>query len=563
MPTVIDSLVAKLSLDTKDFQKGSKEADATFKKTKQNAQKTGKDIESAGKQGAEFFNQLRKSAIQFFSVLTVGRGLADFTRNVVGSGAQLDRMSKRLGISASELSRWEGAVKQSGGTAGEALATFQSLSQQMTDLNLTGTAPFVMLLEKLGVAAVELNGEAKELPKLLRDIGDAAEKRGWSEADKFNQFMTAGMGEGITTLLLRGSAERERILAAQKEYSDADAKAAREAEEKWELVKQNIEKTTQVLIIKLLPALERIANGMVKFAEVSVPILAALVDGFVALNEASDGWLVTLGLALVALKSISGLLKMVGIGGGAAAGGAGAAAGGAAAGGLMAKIFGALKFGGVAGALTYSRGLNSNEAEILAQHRAANPTFNGGASPVPYDMANKLAAAEKAAGLPDGLMASIMQQEIGGRKEFLTDPAKYHYEKDASGKRKSSAFGPFGILDSTAKDPGYGVKPLVDKSLDEQIRFASQYAAARIRSSGDVARGLAGYGEGAKYASQVMSRLPGGVLSGVSAGASGGAGNTVSMYVDKVEVVTQATDAAGIARDLNGALVRQADTGMR
>jgi hypothetical protein len=185
--------------------------------------------------------------------------------------------------------------------------------------------------------------------------------------------------------------------------------------------------------------------------------------------------------------------------------------------------------------------------------------------PISYEFANKLAEAEKANGLPAGLLSSIMQQEIGGRKEFLDDPSKYHYEKDEGGKRKSSAFGPFGILDSTANNPGYGVDPLKDKSIEEQIRFAAQYSAARIKASGgDVSKGMAGYGEGVGYAAQVTSRLPGVVMSGVStAGAGRGFINPPSVSIGNLNVYTQATDANGIARDLNAAIVQQADTGMR
>lgn len=574
--TVIDSLVVKLGLDTKDFQRGSKAADADFKKTKTSAKEAGKQIEQSGQQGAEFFHQLRKAAIQFFSVLTVGRGLADFTRTVIGTGAQLDRMATRVGESASQLSRWQGAVRQSGGTAEGFLSTVQGLSQQMTQLNLTGDAPMAMLLRTLGVGAADASGKAKPILQLLRDIGNELESKPWSNADKFNLLSSAGIDEGTINLLMRGRQEREKLLAAQKEYTDADARAAREAQEKWEQVKQNIEKTTQVLIIKLLPALERIANGMVKFAEVSVPILANLVDGFVSLNEATDGWLVTLGLALVALKGIAGLLAMVGIGGGAAAAGTGAAVGGAAAGGLLARIMGLAKGGGALGLLSYSGGLNTNEDAELARRRAMGPTISGGATGSwgesggasgswGYDMANKMAEAEKASGLPAGLLSSIMKQEIGDRKEFIDDPSKYHYEKDANGKRKSSAFGPFGILDSTAQKPGYGVEPLKDKSISEQIRFAAQYSAARIKAAGgDVAAGLAGYGEGAPYAAQVMSRMSGGVMSGVPMSGMSGAGQQAgNISIGEVKVYTQATDANGIARDIKGAIIRQADTGMR
>ena len=184
---------------------------------------------------------------------------------------------------------------------------------------------------------------------------------------------------------------------------------------------------------------------------------------------------------------------------------------------------------------------------------------------VPFDLANELAQAERQNGLPEGLLTSIIQQETGGRQEFFDDPAKYHYEPDAKGKRKSSAFGLFGILDSTANKPGYGVAPLQDKSLREQIRFAAQYAAARIRASGgDIAKGIASYGEGAAYANQVLARLPNGVMSGVPQYSTQSMPvNETSITVGQVVVNTQAQDANGIARDIHGALVRQADSSIR
>jgi hypothetical protein len=125
-----------------------------------------------------------------------------------------------------------------------------------------------------------------------------------------------------------------------------------------------------------------------------------------------------------------------------------------------------------------------------------------------------LAEAESSRGLPTGLLSSVMQQETGGKQDYLNDPAKYHYAANKQGKRVaghtgkvSTAFGPFGLLESTGAKPGYGVQPLKDKSLPEQVRFAADYLGARIKHAGDVAAGLAGYGEGPKYASSVLSRL--------------------------------------------------------
>ena len=143
-------------------------------------------------------------------------------------------------------------------------------------------------------------------------------------------------------------------------------------------------------------------------------------------------------------------------------------------------------------------------------------TAIGGSAPakLPEAWASQLSAREEAAGLPVGLLSSVIQQETGGKADFLNDPAKYHYELNKDGKRiaghtgkVSTAFGPFGILESTAKNPGFGVKPLQNKSIEEQARFASDYLAARIKAAGSVQGGLAGYGEGMKYADAVMSRL--------------------------------------------------------
>lgn len=112
--------------------------------------------------------------------------------------------------------------------------------------------------------------------------------------------------------------------------------------------------------------------------------------------------------------------------------------------------------------------------------------------------------AEQAYGLPEGILASIREQETGNKQRFLDDPAAPHY---TGANPKSSAFGLYGILEnSTAKDPGYGVAPLASKSPEDQVQFAAQYLAARTADAGSLAAGLAGYGEGEGYANQVLNR---------------------------------------------------------
>ncbi len=133
----------------------------------------------------------------------------------------------------------------------------------------------------------------------------------------------------------------------------------------------------------------------------------------------------------------------------------------------------------------------------------------------PADLQKLLFAEDKRQGFPLGTMASLMKQETGGNNKYLADPSAYHYGLNKDGKRIaghtgkiSTAFGPFGLLESTVAKPGYGVKPLKSKDLASQIEFAGNYLQGRAKSAGSLSAGLAGYGEGQKYANQVLARIP-------------------------------------------------------
>lgn len=123
-------------------------------------------------------------------------------------------------------------------------------------------------------------------------------------------------------------------------------------------------------------------------------------------------------------------------------------------------------------------------------------------------------AAEAANNLPTGTLAAIRRQETGGDQKYIDDPATYHYPLNSEGRRiaghtgkVSTAFGPYGILESTASQPGYGVNPLKSKDINDQVNFAAAYLAGRSAKAGSLEAGLAGYGEGSKYANQVLGRI--------------------------------------------------------
>ena len=588
MASIVDELVVRLQLDNKAFQKGAKDTEGQLNKVKGAAATTSKNLQEHGKKGSEFFTQLQKSAVKFFSVMAVGTAAFRAFTNLISSGAHLSRLATNLGTSANSLHKWGQAVKQSGGTAQGFEATIRGLSAEITAWKTGGTAgPMLQGLQALGVSLVDTGGKAKSLETLLLDMGEAVQRRAPNRADQANLLAQWGLDEGTINLVLKRRKDAEALIASQPGMDDKAAKKAQDINEKWEALLERVRGKVRELAVQHFPTIERTVIAIADGFERMAPVVTSIVEGFNSLNKLTDGWLGNILMALGALKLVSGLLPGAGA----------AAAGGIGAGGAVAA--GAAGYAGYkAGGFLYDKTLagtsagdfiGKNVARVMAffgskdaqealasdatskrimggQEVRGRVTLNqaiGKKSSLDSSTLSKIAAAEQAAGLPSGIIESIIKQETGGNKAYLDDPSKAHYPTGYTKEGvKSSAFGPFGLLESTASKPGYGVSPLKDKSFDEQLRFMSQYLAARIGNAGTVFKGLSGYGEGSRYASQVLGRLPGGGMSGLSNAASSTSSVTQNT-IGKIEIYTQATDAQGIARALPDELARNFNYGTR
>lgn len=97
---------------------------------------------------------------------------------------------------------------------------------------------------------------------------------------------------------------------------------------------------------------------------------------------------------------------------------------------------------------------------------------------------------EKSNNLPKGALRALRFIETSDSDAYYLDPAKYHNPKIGT------ASGLYGILDSTGRDPGWGIKAVDKSSLEDNIRFAAQYLSARTRNAPDFYTGLKNYGDG-------------------------------------------------------------------
>ena len=192
------------------------------------------------------------------------------------------------------------------------------------------------------------------------------------------------------------------------------------------------------------------------------------------------------------------------------------------------------------------------------------------------DLKAKLAAAEKAYGIPEGVLKNIAQTESHFRPDIINGQTR----------SKAGAVGLMQLLPKYFPDAGKDSGKDIDtaaaylKRLYVQFGDWTKAVAAYNDGPGNVNKVLAGTkqlpDETAKYIKSVLgpnaNALATAQFANTQTPNGGGAAapgntNSTSVQIDSITVQTQATDADGVAAELPGAIKRkgvvaQADTGL-
>lgn len=254
MATIIDALIVTFGLDNSGFKKGAKDTVAVSKQTSEALDKQAKEIERAQKAAADQFNKITGAALRFFSVLTAGRGVIDFTRDVIESGASLERLSQNIGVAVSTISQWGRATELTGGSQEAFQGTLSGLSKMFTEIKMTGTSAVLPYFRMLGVSIADANGKAKPLTDILLDLSDAFQKL--PRNDAFNIGRSMGIDEGTMNLLLQGRGAVQNMLDVQKRQAavtDEQAKQALVLSQRWTQIRQGLDAVGSTIVYKVTP----------------------------------------------------------------------------------------------------------------------------------------------------------------------------------------------------------------------------------------------------------------------------------------------------------------------
>ena len=283
MPTIIDALVVTLGLDAKGFKAGAKEATDTLDKTSEAAKKSTKEIEKSTREGIEqrkkasdelakqqkeieartrvigdTFNRAAAAATGMFAVLTLGRGFKEFIVDTTIANVSLDRLAPQLRMSVNELSAWQLAAKQAGGSAEGMTHVLQTLTNlfQGSKFGTLGGAE-VGGLNFLGISQADLARADHGILKIRRSLlalKDDADRVtmgariGLTASDvatitdpKFLEYLGDARGKAVTKA---ESAESKRLLAD------------------WEKLSATAEKLGRELVDQVSPGLDAMLKGL-------------------------------------------------------------------------------------------------------------------------------------------------------------------------------------------------------------------------------------------------------------------------------------------------------------
>ena len=598
MATIIDSLLVKLGLDSSEFDAKKTKVDKGLKDTGGEAEKTGAKLKKSGKDGAEGFENVAKSAAKFLAIIGGTMAVKRFIENQIEANAALDRFAQNLNQGVNSISAWSNAAELAGGSAEGLQGTMDMLSKSQTELQLTGQSGLIPYFSALGVSLADTQGKARPVNELLLDLSDRFSKMDRTTANNMGRMM--GIDQGTMQLLLKGRSEVELMIARQKEYGAVTKQQAEEASRLRNAMvasKQSFEAFGRELLSAATPALEKmfaifadfgswiqenkefvqtfltiIAVGLAGIAAATIPInltvvavlaLAAAVaalwqdyqtwkrggDSFIDWSKWEPGFKAA-GAAIKWLKDLLGDMVYRAI----------------AAADVLSAVFERdwkrAKF--AAGEF-----MSGNGKKYGADDAPAPPGAPG--SPAP------------AAG--SGTVNSTGKSAAGGTKEEQAAMAYFQAQgwtrEQAAGLaaniKRESAFRPDAVGDG---GKAYGIaqwhpdrqaefkkkfgKDIQGSSMEEQMAFMHyELTQGNERKAGNVLRGTSNAAEAAAAVSSHYERPAdkageaakrGQLALAMLGGVPGASSKSVETHIGEVKVYTAATDANGIAKDMGKSL---------
>jgi hypothetical protein len=282
--SVVDELVVNLKLNAEPYKKSDKEVDQLVTKTEKKRARDGdkakqretasiKRTKEATSAAKTFGVALRSLAIGVAGVLGVGSAAGIVTAVVALAGMEtnLRRAAVSTNLSNREMQAWGATAKRLGADAQAGAAAIADLAKEQQQFNITGQAPTMMALARLGIRA------SPDTP--VADMLSQAQQvyRGSSPAQQ-KQIESSLAAQGVSSdLILMIKSETD----AREAYTKSYAESATENRKALDAVTDALSSAASAAV--------NIANTIATVAEPGIKAFTEWVSkGSIALSNFND-----------------------------------------------------------------------------------------------------------------------------------------------------------------------------------------------------------------------------------------------------------------------------------
>jgi hypothetical protein len=209
----------------------------------------------------------------FLAVIGGTMAIKAFISDFIDTNAQLDRLSKNLGLSVSTISAWSQATERFGGSASALQGTMSMLSREQTNLLLTGESNLIPYFSMLGLALADANGNALTSTAIFDELNKALNDRmdtGQIDRPTANNLLARmGIDQGTANLILQTRKEFELMQAVMKKYAATKEQTAEAAKLQFQIfsLKQQFMAFGRTLLMDAAPALEKLLGMFAYFGD--------------------------------------------------------------------------------------------------------------------------------------------------------------------------------------------------------------------------------------------------------------------------------------------------------
>lgn len=227
MATVIDSLVVELSLSADQFKKKQREELEAFRRFQEETVKGGKEIEGQSKKSVEALGAIKTQALELFTALGGGAAVIAFATKITTADAAVGRLSRNIGVSVNDISKWQGAARIFGGSAEGMAQSFTAISDAVAGWKIGKISPLIAEFRALSTAGGTIIDVNKGVDQTLIDI--AANLKTIHDRDPATAGLMSraiGLDAGLADLMFQGPEATRQVLAQVNALGPATKEAA-------------------------------------------------------------------------------------------------------------------------------------------------------------------------------------------------------------------------------------------------------------------------------------------------------------------------------------------------